>query len=318
MSLLQHVLVPHHALIPPTADLNVEQWAEGVIYVQPPMHCTQTLILSAGIHGNETAPIELLDRLYQQIMTGQLTLNVAVLFILGHPEAIRRGLRYRDHDLNRLFGHNIMQQGEESQRAQQLQHCLQQLYVKHGNTQLFHYDLHTAIRTSLLPRFALLPAQDRPYSAQLLNSLAHAQLDAVVYHRHDGHTFSAYSSQNLHAHSVTLELGQAKPLGQNDLTQFAAIEQTLADLLEQRPLPQCTAGYREFDVVDEILKQDADFILHVADDAANFSTFAQGQLIASQRSQCYTAHSSPSYLLFPNPHVATGLRAGLILAERGV
>lgn len=49
------------------------------------------LLLSAGIHGNETAPIELLDRLLHDIARGDLKPRARILFLFGNPEAMRRG-----------------------------------------------------------------------------------------------------------------------------------------------------------------------------------------------------------------------------------
>lgn len=47
-------------------------------------------MLSAGIHGNETAPIELLNQLVNDLLSGSRTLAVRLLVVLGNPAAMRR------------------------------------------------------------------------------------------------------------------------------------------------------------------------------------------------------------------------------------
>lgn len=61
-------------------------------------------ILSAGIHGNETAPVELLDAIVDDIIDGQLTPIVRLLVILGNPAALAQQSRFVETNLNRLFG----------------------------------------------------------------------------------------------------------------------------------------------------------------------------------------------------------------------
>ncbi|MDP1013847.1 succinylglutamate desuccinylase/aspartoacylase family protein [Klebsiella pneumoniae] len=45
------------------------------------------MLLSSGIHGNETAPIELLDRLLHGIARGEIKPRNRILFLFGNPEA---------------------------------------------------------------------------------------------------------------------------------------------------------------------------------------------------------------------------------------
>ena len=81
-----------------TADGTRLHWlAEGALEVTPigARDNGVDLLLSAGIHGNETAPIELLERLIRKVAAGTLKPAARVLFLFGNPEAIRRGERRR-------------------------------------------------------------------------------------------------------------------------------------------------------------------------------------------------------------------------------
>lgn len=98
--------------------------AEGALEITPPagQDSGLDLLLSAGIHGNETAPIELLDRLLHGIARGELKPRARILFLLGNPEAMRKGERYIEQDINRLFnGRHEQSSGFEALRACELE-----------------------------------------------------------------------------------------------------------------------------------------------------------------------------------------------------
>ncbi|WP_436898100.1 succinylglutamate desuccinylase [Acinetobacter gyllenbergii] len=292
---------------------------EGLLQCTPKTNYGKTMLLSAGIHGNETAPIELLDQIIHDLFAERLTLAVRVLFVLGNPEAIRHGLRYLENDMNRMFcgAYQDLIQDQETERAAHLEQVTAQFFEQsQPQAQRYHYDLHTAIRASLLPVFALFPYQSQPYDEFLIQSLEAADLDALVYHNAAGKTFTHFTAEKFQVASSTLELGKAKPFGANDLAQFASTDQMLRAVVADLALPiRQKSDIRQFKVVDSILKQSEDFQLKLSADAPNFSTFQKGELIATQQAGDYVAHDQQVWILFPNPKVKTGLRAGLILKE---
>lgn len=302
-----------------TAGFSWQWLGEGLLQCTPKMAYRKTIVLSAGIHGNETAPIELLAQIIQDLFAGQLALAVRVLFVLGNPAAIRQGVRYLENDMNRMFcgGYQNLIQDQETARAAQLEQAVAAFFEQDQLAmQRYHYDLHTAIRASLLPVFALFPYQTQPYDNFLIQSLNAANLDALVYHNAAGKTFTHFSTERFQAASSTLELGKAKPFGENDLAEFASTDLMLRAVLAEQPLPvRQKYAIRQFKVVDSILKQSDDFQLNLSADAPNFSTFQQGEEIATQQAGAYIAHDQQVWILFPNPNVKTGLRAGLILKE---
>ena len=308
------------ALLRGMQDHFAWEWlAEGVLSLTPKQAYEKVVVLSAGVHGNETAPIELLARLSQDIFTGQLELKVRLLLILGNPEAIRSGQRYIENDINRMFC-GVQQQfvaTAEAQRVVELEQIVTDFFTNsHAQAQLYHYDLHTAIRPSLLPTFALFPYQTHAYDAALLASLNAAELDAVVYHNAVGKTFTHFTSSIFQAASATLELGHAKPFGQNDLLAFSAIDQVLRTVLSAQDLPvRNNKAIQTFQVADSIIKTEDDFQLNLADSAPNFSVFQSGAVIATQQGKPYVVAQQQVWILFPNPQVKKGLRAGLLLTE---
>jgi succinylglutamate desuccinylase len=230
---------------------------------------------------------------------------------------MRAGKRYLHSDMNRMFGgryRNFAASGE-TVRAQQLERALAAFFDGEQAAR-FHYDLHTAIRESRLPRFGILPFQKRPYSEPMLKLLDAADLDALVVHSAPGGTFSHYSSEHLNAASCTLELGKARPFGSNDLQQFAAIDRALRAAVSEGALP-ARAGdeIRVFRVMHSLIKHSEDFKLYLDDDTANFTELKPGMLLCEQPQEDYRVGPEGAWILFPNPNVALGLRAGMLLNE---
>ncbi|AJI96000.1 succinylglutamate desuccinylase [Yersinia ruckeri] len=292
---------------------------EGILELCPQQDYRQAVVLSAGIHGNETAPIEILNQLVNELLSGQRQLAVRLLILFGNPAAIRAGKRYLEHDINRMFGGRYQQFPPclERERAQRLERAVADFFCTEGTQQRLHYDLHTAIRGSYHSRFGLLPYQTRPYSTDLYRWCQDIELDALVMHTTAGGTFAHYSSEHWSADSCTLELGKARPFGTNDLAQFTGIIGGLQALVSGESLPTrtLTTPMVLYRVVTSIIKKDANFRLHVADETLNFTRFVHGRLLAEQSGEEYRVAHPYEWILFPNPHVAQGLRAGMMLVK---
>lgn len=232
---------------------------EGLLECTPNAQYDKAVVLSAGVHGNETAPIELLSHLCTDLFAGRLNLAVRLLLVLGNPYAMRQGKRYVHDDVNRMFcgGYKTLAVTEESKRAEVLEQVVTNFFQESASdAKRYHYDLHTAIRASLLPTFALFPYQTHGYDADLTASLEAADLDALVYHNAVGKTFTHFTSENFKAASATLELGKALPFGQNDLSQFAAIDEVIRNVVSEQALPlRNKTKIRVFKVSDSLIKK---------------------------------------------------------------
>ncbi|WP_145509707.1 MULTISPECIES: succinylglutamate desuccinylase [Yersinia] len=301
-----------------TPNLKWHWLDEGVLMLIPHGSYSQSVVLSAGIHGNETAPIEILNQLVSDLLAGKFPLAIRLLVILGNPPAIRAGKRYLTADINRMFGgrHQNYSPIDEARRAETLEQRVGEFFAADLQSTRLHYDLHTAIRGSYHTRFGLLPYQTTPYSATMLRWLKDSELEALVMHSAAGGTFAHFSSEFCQAASCTLELGKALPFGENQLEQFSSIITGLRALAGGRQLPGRSSGaiifYR---VVKSLFKQHADFKLWVADDTVNFTRYTQGTLLAEQLSEHYCVEHEYEWILFPNPGVALGLRAGIMLVQ---
>ncbi|MDX7988477.1 succinylglutamate desuccinylase [Xenorhabdus sp. 12] len=301
--------------------------AEGVLHLLPlqqeraTKQQLDTLIISTGIHGNETAPIEILIQILSQLAQGSLPLRHNLLVVFGNLPAMRAGVRYLDNDLNRMFGgrHQNFPPGNETKRAVELEEVIRQFFREPeviSSEKCWHLDLHTAIRGSCHEQFALLPYQTRKYAADFLQWLSDSDIDAVVFHKAVGGTFSNFTSEHFNAESCTLEVGKALPFGQNNLAKFSNIAQALQDLIAgSREIKRSKPALKRYQVVDAIIKQHDSFQLNIPEDTKNFTELPEGFEIANQQDQSWKVTSPANFILFPNARVAIGLRAGLLLAK---
>jgi len=104
--------------------VQIEIWDSGVLYFKPKCYeQADSILLSAGVHGNETAPIEIIDQLLNGILNGDIGVNQNLLIIFANPYAIQYGKRFIQENMNRLFQPKltvIEQDSDERKRAAKL------------------------------------------------------------------------------------------------------------------------------------------------------------------------------------------------------
>jgi succinylglutamate desuccinylase len=296
---------------------------EGVIELAPAASPAgrplDSVLISAGVHGDETAPIELLARMLADIAGGRVPLACRVCLVLGNVAAMRAGCRYVDDDLNRLFcgRHAQLPHSGEAPRARALEDAARRFFADAADDPhlRWHIDMHTAIRASVFERFALLPHTGKTPSRSMFEWLADARIEAVLLHTAKGNTYTHFTAESFEANACTLELGKVRPFGENDLSRFAGADAAVRALVagvsgrDAAPMP------RVFTVIGQITKHSDAFELLMADDVANFTAFEKGAVLARDGGYCYTVTHDEERVVFPNRAVKPGLRAGLTVVE---
>lgn len=281
--------------------------------------CDTKIVISCGLHGNETAPIEIIDELVNEIFAGKFKVNNELLFIIGNPSAINANKRLVDENLNRLFSarHNNSQT-LEAKRAAQLERVITTFYQqrKQSNQLNLHYDLHTAIRGSKFEKFAVVPyLHERSLSETQLGFLEQCGIEAVVLSNQPSGTFSYFTSHEFAAHSFTVELGKVRPFGSNNMQNFKAITHGLRQLISgEENFQSLPRNIHIFEVVKEVIKRTSQFKLHIEPQAENFTQVPQGALLASDQNYEYRAQQTDERFVFPISNVPIGQRAMLVVA----
>ncbi|WP_175770370.1 succinylglutamate desuccinylase [Burkholderia anthina] len=322
------------------------QWlGDGLLELEPAGDEAEraSVLVSAGVHGDETAPIELLSMLVRDLAAGTLPLACRLLVVLGNVPAMRAGERYLDDDLNRLFGgrHAQVPASREAPRAMQLETAAAEFFAAaRAGSVRWHIDMHTAIRASVFEQFALLPHTGMPPTRAMIEWLGDARIAAVLLHTAKGNTYSHFTAEQCGALACTLELGKVRPFGQNDLSRFAPADLAVRKLVSGTPGDVDARGGhprgghprgghprgghprggppplpRVFTVIDQITKQSDALELFVAADVANFTAFARGTVLAQDGDYRYTVKHDEERIVFPNPAVKPGLRAGLLVVD---
>lgn len=302
---------------------QIQIWDTGVIYCQPKQFGTQDIVLSSGVHGNETAPVELCSELLNDVLAEKLLLKERVLFLFGNPPAINAGVREIQDNLNRLFsGHHSKEPGIQSaerERAKKLECYVLKFYEEapQGLRERKLYDLHTAIRGSRFEKFAVYPfLHGENWSKTQFEFLKACGANTVLLMQPPASTFSYFAAQSCKAHGFTIELGKVRPFGQNDMSRFTQAASALRALISGGELHTTEfneADFNLYEVRRSINKTTEAFTLHFADNIENFTTFAVGTVLASDEGVEYKVEVEGEAIIFPNPKVAIGQRAMLMV-----
>ncbi len=306
------------------AGLHVSAPVIGVVQIRPgPVDAAAgdrlSVLLSVGVHGDETAPIELLTALLQTILKNPLALRINLMLVVGNLAAIGQARRFIEADLNRLFraDQGALHATAEATRARAIMAASTEFFGGATGPR-WHFDLHTAIRASVYPTFAIVPDTIAPTDQRVLaDLLGQGGIAAVVINPTSAGTYSAFTAEHARAVSATVELGQVSRLGQNDVGIFAAMGSMLAALLQtgKLPPPALTTLPVRFEVAQEIIKHSAAFQMYCDAKAPNFSGLSQGSIIATDGELVYRVRHVEEMVVFPNPTVRPGLRAGLMVVR---
>lgn len=301
------------------ASFAVALPAPGILSVKgaTPDARRPSVLVSVGVHGDETGPIEMVAYLLDALSREAAALAVDLMLCVGNIDAIRAGKRFIDADLNRMFRaeRGSLAGTFEAGRADVLIDATRAFFDGAG-PQRWHLDLHTAIRPSHYPMFAIVPELIADAArAQLVDWMGEAGIQAVIMNPASAGTFSYFTSEHLGAAGSTVELGRVGTLGQNNLSQFADASKALDRLLRGLPAQAARTTPHVFATAQSITKLSDAFSMRVGRETWNFTPMKKGDVIASDGDTVYTVRHDEELVVFPNPDVRVGLRAGIMVVR---
>lgn len=290
--------------------------ARGLLEVTPQTlePDSKHIIISCGIHGDETAPMELIDRVIADIQSGSATLKARCLFIIAHPDATNQQQRFVDENLNRLFANKNYPPSRERDIANRLKNWVADFYQDVDESQRWHLDLHCAIRQSKHYSFVVSPkVRHETRSKALFDFVSSAQIDAILMSNAPSSTFSWFTAENYAAQALTMELGRVAALGDNDLARLKAFDTATRHLLADEKQAQVASEPVIYRVARSIIRRDEDFDFLFDDDVENFTEFRHGEVFGHDGDKPLMAKNENEAIVFPNRHVKIGQRAALMV-----
>jgi succinylglutamate desuccinylase len=301
------------------AGFTVTQPADGILTIRRPGPKRPAVLLSVGVHGDETGPIELTAYLLDALAREPAALAVDLMLCVGNIGAIRAGKRFIDADLNRMFraDRGSLAGTAESARADEMIAATAAFFDGAG-PERWHLDLHTAIRPSYYPTFAIVPELiEERAKAKLTDWLGEAGIGAIILNQASAGTYSYHSAEHHGAAGTTVELGRIGTLGRNDLAQFADASAALDRLLRGQQPHAARQAPHVFRVAQNITKLSDSFTMAFGKETQNFTPLPQGAEIARDGATVYTVQHPQEFVVFPNPDVRIGLRAGMMVVRVG-
>lgn len=300
-----------------TSGLQAELIDTGILLVKAPRSSRppKKIALSALIHPNEAGPAEMLNEEIKKVFRGQTSLEEDVLFMLGNPHGITAGTRYIDTDLNREFVEDQHNKTLENARAHRLMECTKSFFSEYHQGAL-HLDLHTTNRHSKYSHFAIIQNASPDFVGTLLYSaLLHCQLPAIVVKNTPSSVFSYFSSCLPNVQAATVELGVARPLGQNDLAEYSAVAATISSLLQGEELVQSLSNPVIFTPTRNVIAKTNHCSFVGSKEIINFGEYPVGTLLFRDGKNNIYARANSNTVLFPFKRTRKGDLAGVLMGK---
>ena len=222
---------------------------------------------------------------------------------------MRRTLRQVDHDLNRLFrgAHADVGAARPFVRRSWKHWSAASSVVPR---QRRHYDLHSAMRPSRLPQFAICPwREDQQAPAEALARLQ--AINGVLLQRQATSTFTALTAMRHGAEAFTLELAESGVEAVHPAV--LAFETGLIAMIEGRTLPVGSGAELQLLQISRDHQAQPAVPAVSPPDIENFTPLPFGSLLAEDEAARWVVDEPGARILFPMADVAEGQRAALIV-----
>jgi succinylglutamate desuccinylase len=255
----------------------------------------KTVAVFAGVHGNETVGITVLQHLVDTFEPDAGTLHL----VLGNPRAIEAGVRFTETNLNRNFIKNNSPESYEAKRAQELMSLLDECDGL--------LDIHAYNEPDMqIPCFAICEESSFVAAQQLPVTAVLSGFDAMQ--KGGSHGYMA----NQEKIGIVVELGSVK----NPERYTVVAETCVMNFLQYFNMTPCKQKQTYTQIFLEVAavhhRSSKDFSL--ADIYASFDKVSQNQVLANEGGNTVLSPTE-GRILFPRPKATKGSEAFWILRE---
>ncbi|AIT08841.1 hypothetical protein LO80_01840 [Candidatus Francisella endociliophora] len=309
----------------------IKYYSDGIVAIFPAIKTSQkAMIVSAGIHGDETGAVELVYKLFNSLLNGTV-ISRPLMIILGNLDAIKQGTRQVETNLNRCFDDDelSLNSSMEHKRALDIITAIdefkEELDAKDISIEML-LDLHSYVYPDYFSQYHddktqfAICVKEQPYSLNHEQILSACNLGKVITDIDMKGTLVSFIVKRYpYITSMVFELGHAHKLGKNnplDLKNiadyiYAQVSETYNK--NKQINPQQIERYK---FCPPVIKNNETFELNSNICLRNFTKYEKGTVLAYENGEViYRMPSNNHTVLFPWPTRLVGA-AGTYILEK--
>lgn len=312
---------------------TIKYYNDGCIAIFPNSPTSRdALIISVGIHGDETAPVEMAYKLMSEIYDG-LKISIPIMISVGNLEALKFGTRAVDVDLNRCFEGNGSEDLLEHKRASLIIDSINS-FTKDleniGARLTSVLDLHSYVYPNCFKQYQdektqfAICVKQQAYSQKHEMIIKDCRINKVITDVSLKGTLVSYIATTFpDALAMVFELGHAKKFGENNPLDLKNIYDYLKALICNESIVKSSLLKQQeieiYKFCDPLIKTCDSFRFNENICLRNFTKYAEGTIIAYENDEIVYKIPSDNYtVLFPWPSRPVGTAGTYLLQKLSV
>ncbi|WP_432773736.1 succinylglutamate desuccinylase [Francisella salimarina] len=310
----------------------IKYYNDCIVAIFPTAKTSQkAMIVSVGIHGDETEPVELVYKLFNDLINGNITINRPLMIIVGNLEAIRQGKRQIEVNLNRCFDidelslNNSLEHKRALDIITVIDHFKKELDAENTSIELL-LDLHSYVYPDYFceyqddkTQFAIC-VKEQPYNLSHEKILFACNLGKVITDINMKGTLVSFIVKKYpYITSMVFELGHAHKLGDNNPLDLENISNYLYTQVSEKynqKIQRNSQQIEKYKFCPSVIKNNETFELNNNICLKNFTKYKKGTVLAYENGEViYKAPSDNHTVLFPWPTRPIGA-AGTYILEK--
>ena len=247
------------------------------------------LLVTAGVHGNEPSGVLALQKIFEELEKVKPSMKGTFLALSGNKEALRKGKRFLDEDLNRTWTQKNLQSGKAASHEQREMQEIIDILKEYSGEQFperYFVDCHTTSSDSL-PYISVQEVGENDafahkfpgYIVRGFSDIVDGSIDKYFSKQGiTGFTFeagqhTAKTSRENHETIIWLALQKACGLDLNKISGYPGFKENYEEKFEQ--------GQKTFKIIYRHgIEDDTEFKMESGFE--NFEKISKGQLLAIQ------------------------------------